>query len=143
MEQANNNNKDKNEDKDMMGIIAALIVGGVAGVIAKDKLVGNPELQNKVREVEKLINENVALREDKKKLSRQVEDLLGELKKVRQASQDNEDDKDDMEDDLMKARMELKKVKKQNEELARSLQEYKSACEAQEAEIKSLKDKQN
>lgn len=131
------------KDKDMMEVIAALVVGGVAGAIAKDKLIGNPELQNKVREIEKLMNENATLRDDKKKLSRQVEDLLGELKKVRQASQDNEDDKDDMEDDLMKARMDLKKVKKQNEELTRSLQEYKAACEAQEAEIKSLKDKQN
>lgn len=129
------------KDKDMMEVIAALVVGGVAGAIAKDKIIGNPELQSKIREIEKLINENATLREDKKKLSRQVEDLLGELKQVRQASQDNEDDKDDMEDDLMKVRMELKKVKKQNEELARSLQEYKTACESQEAEIKSLKDK--
>lgn len=131
------------KDKDMMEVIAALVVGGVAGAIAKDKIIGNPELQNKIREIEKLINENATLREDKKKLSRQVEDLLGELKQVRQASQDNEDDKDDMEDELMKARMELKKVKKQNEELARSLQEYKAVCESQEVEIKSLKDKQN
>lgn len=80
------------------------------------------------------------MRDDKKKLSRQVEDLLAEVKKLRQTSQDHEDDKDDMEDDLMKARMELKKMKRQNEELSRSLQEYKNACEAQEVEIKSLKE---
>lgn len=106
------------KDRYMIEVIAALVVGGVAGAIAKDKLIGNPELQNKVREIEKLINENATLREDKKKLSRQVEDLLAELKKVRQTSQDSEDNKDDMEDDLMKARIELKKVKRQNEELA-------------------------
>ena len=125
----------------MIEVLGALVVGGVAGAIAKDKLVGNPELQAKVRELEKIYNENNSLRDDKKKLSRQVEDLLSEIKKLRQSSQDNEDDKDDMEDDLMKARMELKKLKREKEELSRSLQEYKSACESQEAEIKILKDK--
>lgn len=125
----------------MIEIVGALVVGGVAGAIAKDKLVGNPELQAKGRELERIYNENNTLRDDKKKLSRQVEDLLSEIKKLRQSSQDNEDDKDDMEDDLMKARMELKKLKRENEELSRSLKEYKSACESQEAEIKSLKEK--
>ena len=125
----------------MIELVGALVVGGFAGAIAKDKIVGNPELQAKVRELEKLYNENNNLRDDKKKLSRQVEDLLSEIKKLRQASQDNEDDKDDMEDDLMKARMDLKKLKRENEELSRSLQEYKNAYESQEAEIKSLKEK--
>jgi len=104
---------------DMIEILGALVVGGVTGAIAKDKLIGNPQLQAKIRELEGIYKENNNLREDKKKLSRQVEDLLSELKKIRQASQDNEDDKDDMEDDLMKARMELKKLKRENEEYDR------------------------
>ena len=95
----------------------------------------------KVREIEGIYKENDSLREDKKKLSRQVEDLLSELKKIRQSSQNSEDDKDDMEDDLMKARLELKKLKRENEGLTRSLQEYKQACEAHEIEIKNLKEK--
>ena len=126
---------------DIIEILGALVVGGVTGAIAKDKLIGNPQLQAKIRELESLYKENNNLREDKKKLSRQVEDLLSELKKLRQASQDNEDDKDDMEDDLMKARMELKKLKRENEELSRSLKEHKQACDSYEIEIKNLKEK--
>lgn len=125
----------------MIDILGALVVGGIAGAIAKDKLVGNPKLEAKVREIECIYKENDSLREDKKKLSRQVEDLLSELKKIRQSSQNSEDDKDDMEDDLMKARLELKKLKRENEGLTRSLQEYKQACEAHEIEIKNLKEK--
>ena len=66
----------------MIDILGALVVGGIAGAIAKDKLVGNPKLEAKVREIEGIYKENDSLREDKKKLSRQVEDLLSELKKI-------------------------------------------------------------
>ena len=66
----------------MIDILGALVVGGIAGAIAKDKLVGNPKLESKVREIEGIYKENDSLREDKKKLSRQVEDLLSELKKL-------------------------------------------------------------
>lgn len=65
---------------DMIEILGALVVGGVTGAIAKDKLIGNPQLQAKIRELEGIYKENNNLREDKKKLSRQVEDLLSELK---------------------------------------------------------------
>lgn len=66
---------------DMIEILGALVVGGVTGAIAKDKLIGNPQLQAKIRELEGIYKENNNLREDKKKLSRQVEDLLSELKR--------------------------------------------------------------
>lgn len=66
---------------DMIEILGALVVGGVTGAVAKDKLIGNPQLQAKIRELEGIYKENNNLREDKKKLSRQVEDLLSELKK--------------------------------------------------------------
>lgn len=46
-----------------------------------------------------------------------------------------------MEDDLMKARMELKKLKRENEELSRSFKEHKQACDTYEIEIKNLKEK--
>ena len=36
----------------MIDILGALVVGGIAGAIAKDKLVGNPKLEAKVRELE-------------------------------------------------------------------------------------------
>lgn len=53
----------------MIEILGALVVGGVTGAIAKDKLIGNPQLQAKIRELEGIYKENNNLREDKKKLS--------------------------------------------------------------------------
>lgn len=50
----------------MIEILGALVVGGVTGAIAKDKLIGNPQLQAKIRELESIYKENNNLREDKK-----------------------------------------------------------------------------
>lgn len=49
----------------MIEILGALVVGGVTGAIAKDKLIGNPQLQAKIRELEGIYKENNNLREDK------------------------------------------------------------------------------
>lgn len=38
----------------MIEILGALVVGGVTGAIAKDKLIGNPQLQAKIRELESI-----------------------------------------------------------------------------------------
>ena len=42
----------------MIEILGALVVGGVTGAIAKDKLIGNPQLQAKIRELEGIYKEN-------------------------------------------------------------------------------------
>lgn len=127
---------------DMVELIGGIIVGGVAGVALKDKLMGtNPQNDAKQKEVDSLYAENEKYGKRNKELERQVEDLLSELNKVRKKAKDSDDDQEDLQDELDKAKRELKNIRMQNDELVRKLKEYKSACEAQEAEISMLKTK--
>lgn len=127
---------------DMVELIGGIIVGGVAGVALKDKLMGaNPQHDTKQKEIDSLYAENEKYGKRNKELERQVEDLLSELNKVRKKAKDSDDDQEDLQDELDKAKRELKNIRMQNDELVRKLKEYKSACEAQEAEISMLKQK--
>lgn len=127
---------------DMVELIGGIIVGGVAGVALKDKLMGtNPQNDTKQKEIDSLYAENEKYSKRNKDLERQVEDLLSELNKVRKKAKDSDDDQEDLQDELDKTKRELKNIRLQNDELARKLKEYKSACEAQEAEISMLKQK--
>lgn len=126
----------------MVELIGGIIVGGVAGVALKDKLVGaNTQIDNKQKELDSLYTENEKISKRNKDLERQVEDLLAELNKVRKKAKESDDDQDDLQDELDKAKRELKNTRLQNDELARKVKEYKAACEAQEAEISMLKQK--
>lgn len=127
---------------DMVELIGGIIVGGVAGVALKDKLMGtNPQNDAKQKEIDSLYAENEKYGKRNKDLERQVEDLLSELNKVRKKAKDSDDDQEDLQDELDKTKRELKNIRMQNDELARKLKEYKSACEAQETEISMLKQK--
>lgn len=126
----------------MVELISGIIVGGVAGVALKDKLMGaDTQNETKQKELDSLYAENEKYSRRNKDLERQVEDLLSELNKVRKKANEADDDQDDLQDELDKAKRELKNIRLQNDELARKLKEYKSACEAQEAEISMLKQK--
>ena len=126
----------------MIELIGGIFVGGIAGVALKDKLMGaNTQNNTKQKEIDSLYAENEKYSKRNKNLERQVEDLLAELNKVRKKAKDADDNQDDLQDDLDKAKRELKNIRLQNDELARKLKEYKSACEAQEAEISMLKQK--
>lgn len=126
----------------MVELIGGIIVGGVAGVALKDKLVGaNVQKDSKQKEFESLYAENEKFSKRNKELERQVEDLLSELNKVRKKAKDSDDDQDDLQDELDRAKREVKNIRLQNDELARKVKEYKAACEAQEAEISMLKQK--
>lgn len=127
----------------MIELLGGFVAGGVAGVALKDKLLGgNTQNQNLQREIDTLCAENEKFSKRNKELERQVEDLLSELNKVRRKAKDADNSQDDLQDELDKAKRELKNVRLQNDDLARKLKEYKSACEAQEAEISILKAKQ-
>ena len=127
----------------MIEIIGAFILGGVAGAIAKDQLMSSGAREvNKQRELDDLYFENEKYARRNKELERQVEDLLSDLNKARRQAKENDSSQDDIEDELDKAKRELKHLRLQNDELARKLKEYKLACEVQEAEITSLKEKQ-
>lgn len=126
----------------MIELIGGIIVGGVAGVALKDKIMGaNSQIDNKQKELDSLYAENEKLSKRNKDLERQVEDLLSELNKVRKKAKESNDDQDDLQDELDKVKRELKNARLQNDELARKVKEYKTACEAQEAEIAMLKSK--
>lgn len=126
----------------MIELIGGIVLGGVAGVALKDKIIGaNAQNDSKQKELDSLYAENEKISKRNKDLERQVEDLLSELNKVRKKSKDVDDDQDDLQDELDKAKRDLKNIRLQNDDLSRKLKEYKSACEAQEAEISMLKQK--
>ena len=64
-----------------------------------------------------------------------------ELDRIRKKAKENDEEQDDLEDELDKAKLELKSLRQQNDELARKVKEYKDACEAQTAQISLLKEK--
>ena len=126
----------------MIELLGGIVVGGVVGVALKDKIFGeSASAVNKQKEINTLYAENEKFSRRNKELERQVEDLLAELNKVRRQEKDNDDDQNDLEDALAHAKRELKNIRAQNDELARKIKEYKTTCEAQEAEISLLKDK--
>ena len=126
----------------MVELIGGIVIGGVAGVALKDKLMGaNTQIESKQKELDSLYVENEKYRIRNKDLERQVEDLLSELNKVRKNAKEANDEHDDLEDELDHSKKELKALRIQNDELARKVKEYKAACEAQEAEISMLKTK--
>ena len=126
----------------MLELLGGIVLGGVAGVALKDKIMGqNSQNDNKQRELDSLYAENQKLSKRNKELERQVEDLLAELKKVRRQAKANDDNSDDLQDELDKAKKDLKTARIQNDELARKIKEYKITCEAQESEISVLKEK--
>lgn len=126
----------------MVELIGGIVLGGFAGVALKERLMGgNPQNDSKQRELDSLYAENEKYGKRNKDLERQVEDLLSELNQVRKKAKESDDDQEDLQDELDKAKRELKNIRMQNDELARKLKEYKSACEAQEAEILMLKQK--
>lgn len=126
---------------DMIEFIAGLAIGA-AGILAKDKFVGG-ESSSKAKsiqdEMNRLSDENEKLRTRCKEAERQVEDLTGVNEKLRRQFKDKDDDADDLQDDLVAAQNEVKKLRSQNDELARKIQEYKAVCDNYEAEIARLK----
>ena len=128
---------------DMTELIIGIAVGA-AGMYAKDKFLGNAsteKLTAKQREIDNLCNENEILHKRNKDLSHQVEDLQLEIDRLRRQVKTKDDSQDDLQDELEDAKSEAKKLRTQNDELYRKLQEYKSACESYELEIAHLKQK--
>ena len=124
----------------MIELISGLVIGGVAGVALKDKIVGNSSQNDtKQRELETLYAENEKFRQRNKEAERQVEDLMIELDRIRKKAKENDEEQENLEDELDKAKLES--LRQQNDELARKVKEYKDACEVQAAQISLLKEK--
>lgn len=61
----------------MLELLGGIVLGGVAGVALKDKIMGqNSQNDNKQRELDSLYAENEKFSKRNKELERQVEDLL-------------------------------------------------------------------
>lgn len=126
----------------MTELIIGVAVGAAAGIYAKDKIFGNAnaeKLNAKQQEIDNLCNENETLHKRNKNLSRQVEDLQIEVERLRRQAKSKDESQDDLRDDLDDAKAEVKKLRTQNDDLYRKLQEYKSTCESYELEIANLK----
>ena len=127
---------------EILELLGGIVIGGVAGVTLKDKLLGTQEKNSaKQREIDSLYAENEKYSKRNKELERLVEDLLTELNRVRRKAQNADSEQDDIQDELDSAKKELKSIRLQNDELARKVREYKITCESQEAEIALLKEK--
>lgn len=135
------NTQNKKKKSDMVELLVGIAVGAVVAYFAKEKLVDEPKRKDKEYQVDKLANENNQLRDEYKRLNRQVEDLLAQRKSIRQESQDFEDEKDDLEYQLGNAQATIKQLQYENEELTRELKELTMAYESQSAEIDKLKGK--
>ena len=126
--------------------ITGFIIGaalGVGGMIAKDKLAGqNQTFGTKPNpEADALSDENEKLRKRNREAEIRINDLMAENEKLHRQSKDKDEDQDDLEYDLAKAKSEIKKLRAQNDELLRKIQEYKLACDSYENEINNLKNR--
>lgn len=123
----------------MLELLGGVVIGGIAGVALKDKVLGSNAQNEAKSEIERLYIENEKYSNRNKELERQVEDLLAELKKVRKDSQYSIDKYDDLEYKLDKANIEIKRLLLENEELAQKVADYRVFCDSKEAEIERLK----
>lgn len=128
---------------DMIEFILGTAVG-VGGMIVKDKYLGNTseqQLNSKQKELDSLYAENEKFRKRNKEMERQIEELLSENQKLKRSFKDNDDLMDDLKDSLSRSQKEVNKLRLQNDELCRNIQEYKEACEHYKMEIDNLKSK--
>lgn len=127
----------------MIEFIVGAVVG-VGGMIAKDKYFGNAseqQLNVKQKELDNLYAENEKFRKRNKEMERQIEDLLSENQKLRRNFKNSDDSMDNLRDNLSRAQREVNKLRLQNDELCRNIQEYKEACDHYKMEIENLKSK--
>lgn len=124
----------------MMEFVLGAVIGCAGGYVAKDKLFSNPQndLKEK-RERDELYAENEKLRSRNKEAERRIEDLVSQNERLNKAAKRTSDNTDDLQDDLEDAKNEIKKLRRQNDELLAKINEYKTACESYEIEINKLK----
>ena len=126
----------------MIELVSGLVIGGLAGVALKDKIVGSSSQSDaKQRELDELYSENEKFRKRNKEAERQIEDLFAQIDKLRRDSKNNEDAHDDLEDELNRLRREVSSLRSHNDNLITQLKEYKESCEAQAAQIRLLKER--
>lgn len=125
----------------MIELIAGIAIGAGC-MVAKDKYCGSSSFDKakKVQEdADRLSDENERLRKKVKDSDDEVERLNSEIESLKRIFKDIDDDSDDLQDDLASAKKEIQKLKHQNEELSRTIQDYKNVCANYEQELAKLK----
>lgn len=126
----------------MVEFIGGVLIGGVAGIALKDKVLGGGANEAKREaEMKSLYAENEKFAKRNKELERLVEDLQSELARMRRNAKDKDSINEDIEDELDRVRKDLKMSVIQRDELSRKVKELTATCASQEAEIKMYKEK--
>lgn len=125
----------------MVELIIGAAVGAVGGVVVSNKMANGDtgEKARLLREQNLLNEENEKLRKRLKEADRQVEDLLAANKRLRNEAKAMEADGNDVEDELSSAKLKVKSLTRQNDDLQRQLAEYKQVCASYELQIQELK----
>ena len=121
--------------------LAGLVVGA-GGMVAKDKYIGkngDSKFNSLKIEADKLSDENERIRKRALEAESQVETLIAENEKLRRRAKDKDNDSEDLQDDLTAAKKEIRKLQLQNEELNKTIQDYKVVCANYEEQINKLK----
>lgn len=123
----------------MIEALLGLGVGAVGGYVVRGQMA--PTTPDNTQEQQELYNENEKLARRNKEQERRIEDLMAEVAKLQRKAKSSSNASDDMQDSLDDAKAETAKLRRMCDKLTASLEEYKRACAAQEAEIKALKEK--
>lgn len=128
----------------MFEVLLGAAIGAAGVYLLKSqsgKTKSQSQISNLTREVDILTEENNKLSKRFKEAERQIEDLLHENEKLHKESKSIDDDKDDLADELDTAKNKIKRLAYLNEELTQKMNEYKSARDAYEVELKQLRNK--
>ncbi|MGV4463501.1 hypothetical protein ACQ1PR_07935 [Ornithobacterium rhinotracheale] len=115
------------------GLAIGLVVGGIAGAIAKGQLDSNKSsnlLETKNNQINSLIKEKELLLNKNTKLSEEIEYLQEENARIKKKFNQHDDLQDDLKDELEDTKTKIEKLKKENQELFNQAKSYKEACEA-------------
>lgn len=115
------------------------LLTGIGGVVVKDYFVGKSAQQNNQSQLNSIREENDKLRTKNKEVERLVEDLQLEVSRLKKQRQTNEDTREDLKDDLDLERRKNIRLTNQVSELNAQIEEYKSALQSLEIEIKQIK----
>lgn len=123
----------------MLEVIGGLVLG-VAIMLAKDKFMLNDKKQKDAsnkKEHDELYAENEKFRRRNKEMERQIEDLLADIRRLHRQSNDKNNEQDEVRSELLSKDNEIKKLRVQNNDLLRIVDEYKKAYQVYELEKKS------
>lgn len=117
------------------------LLTGVGGIMVKNHFVDNPDKQNVQQQLNSILEENEKLRSRRKEAERLVEDLQAEISRLKKQNISNEDATDDLTDELDAEKRKNKRLMNQINDLSSQIEEYKSAIQSLELELKQLKQK--